>query len=382
MEKLNWIAVLLEATLLAWPAPRVLAETQAEVEGIIQKYDRNRDGLLDRDELTAYFHDQALQQFDKNKDGRIEGAEVDALLSEKAEKLSDQGDAQGRLNKQDLIRLFEKAEDEQGFIADMAKVVSLRRSFFGADADTEPAHFSWTQTRDDSSYTIDGAVSLVSLAQWQSFRLGDDWNMKIEPEPTFEAHVSTEKDAASDSLTARLPFRFILAPSDPTGKFFKSHVFCLSAVYETDSDCDTRSIRLEPLYTPNIEVLAIGQRMKLFGDRSAVSFRWRPYVGAEMGRVLDPGDANTAGDSRDFTNLVLRLYGEVWFGERFVVTADFVEHCTSQGERRTYQYGEISPILYVDKFKHLSVGMSFKDGMESQTSQDVRSLSLWAGLKF
>jgi hypothetical protein len=245
----------------------------------------------------------------------------------------------------------------------------------------DPAKLSWNVARHDSSYSFDGALS---IARNQAVLISHvplrSWKGTLQWVPTFEAHVSNVKADSPDSVAFGIPFRFIMTPLDLTSTRLKAVDFSLTPVFETDSRFAVKTFTVNPLVTIGLPMLAIGKGVKV-GSPNIV-FSWRPYVGFELGRVIDDHGDTTLQERGTITRFVAKAHADLRLGDHFKLTADGVVRQQLDGEDHTFVYGEAGPVLYLDPDQHLSLGATLKTGKRTPTFKDEHAVNVWLGLQF
>jgi hypothetical protein len=275
--------------------------------------DTNHDGVISREEWNAW----------KKKTSQAESVEKKAPVETQAS--SDEDRRVG------VIKWIERNfEIRQSFFGSGSPWPASTSSEFSAlsgsiasTASSDPARVSWTKPSNGSAfYQVDAAVLwrpsfLSSGTEWFGNPVG--WFV----EPTFEAHVSSEPGSAQNQLSYRSPITLeyfpggkeILAGMDnpnavPPKRFITVDTFIISPMYQTDQDNKTRLIEGELFYTPTIPALAIGIRQPVFG-LSKVQFRWRPYIGFELGDYLSENNSTGAASESNISRFVFRAAGDL-----------------------------------------------------------------------
>ncbi len=283
-----------------------------------------------------------------------------------------------------------------GLIDWLKKYIVVRNSFFDSadsygfvdEPPSDPARFSWTKPSDgDSFYQVDAAVL------WNFWDKDAGWGTNLvhyRLQPSFEAHFSGEPDATQNQLTYRLPFELTLIPKghaavtalEQTGQvpetpWFLAHTFIVSPTYQSDQDNDVRTFHAEMLYTPTMPRLALGVQRGDF-----VKFRWRPFIGAEIGAFDDDNLLDEVTVEQDYQRFVARVLAELWFGDHFALTANYVHRTELSGAQHSFDYGEISAQYQLDDTGYFLTGATWKVGKDAPLFQNVNSISAWVGVKF
>lgn len=305
--------------------------------------------------------------------------------AKEAAKIADQsGDQNSLVDAGGLKALLKSKGDSETFLDALQKVIRFKKSFLSAASEAQPANFSLTKSEGTTTYSVDAALGLQPFQLYQ--RRFAESQLVVETAPSVEGHVSSDPNAQQNSISGRIPFDFIYGLVAPyvTNSWLPSQVFTVAPVYETDKDWRTKTISLQPLYTPNIPKLGIGVPLVLIGQRSdpLMSFRWRPYVGLDFGRVLDSGGNAQLRDTSDYSRLYSQLHGELWIGKQFELAADLYDRLRLNGNHKNFTFVEVSPTYYLDTQRRFSVGLTYKDGRSTPSFNHIHSLNLWVGLKF
>jgi hypothetical protein len=270
--------------------------------------------------------------------------------------------------------------DKSSLLDDIGNYFLFRKSFLTSDDASEPAKFSWTKSKGESSfYELDFALGLNPqgfpfLHNGYSTR---DWDVNWKIQPTFEAHTSTKTKAEQDSLSGRLPVSLYFQPNREDA-FISQHKVAISMVYETDRHQETATFGGDLYYTPTIPALAAGIEQSS-GD---LTFRWRPFVGVEGGHILENDNGALDPSKSEFFRFVFKLHADLWIGKQFVLAADYSMRTELIGRNETHPYVEVSPTLFLDKDRHFSVGLSYKRGKTTPDFSDINSINAWVGLLF
>jgi hypothetical protein len=296
-----------------------------------------------------------------------------------------------------------KEKKELGLIGWLERDFQLRQSFFTPKESVNPAKFSWSKAKGESSfYHLDAAVLWRPAFLSDGEELGNgvlSWFIQ----PSFEAHISNQKGAAQDQLTFRVPFTLNYVPGGASvikgmdtpgavpdkGHFITVHTFLVSPTYQTDRHNDTRSLTAEIFYTPTIPDLAIGVRQPLFGTES-VQLLWRPYIGLELGDYLERDATTSMAVERQVSRFVGRAEADLQFGRRFALVGSYVSRTELNGECRSFHYGEISAVLVLDttlpedesKQPHFTTGVTYKRGKDAPKFKQADVLTAWVGVRF
>jgi len=289
-----------------------------------------------------------------------------------------------------------KQDSDTSFFDSIAKHVSIRNSFLEDSEQAKPATFSWTKAKGNVSYySVDAAVQLNVPSFFPSNSFFGEHHLQIQP--LFEAHVSSDTNNAQDSLSARLPISMTFLKND-TG-FVKRWYLTVSPVYEFDRLNDNETIGGDLFVTPNIPRIGIGKWWPGPDvntlENPTVAFHWRPYVGFEGGHVLKSQAGTILSEENEYARFAAKLHGQIdliyprtnakgnkEIGTRFALTADYFFRQELTGSQHDFNFVEVSPILYLDRDQHVSVGLSYKNGKTTPKFSKVDELNLWVGIKF
>jgi Ca2+-binding EF-hand superfamily protein len=386
-KRFQWTIVLPALSLMAFCAPAQSPMAEAEVQRILQLYDKNHDGKLDAAELSDYIlkEKSPYKALKPDGSGKVNFDDIKKQAVNDANKIEDRyGDVNSSLDQQGIKTALLPKEDSKGFFDVIGNVVRFRKSFLSAATEAQPANFSWTKTPTNTSFSVDAALGLQPIQLYET-TIGKH-ELVLEIAPSVEGHVSSDPKASQNSISARIPFDFRegLTANYVKDAWLPSQYFTVTPVYETDKSWKTKTISLQPLYTPNIPKLGIGSFLPLVGARTnaLVYLRWRPYVGFDIGRVLDSGGNASLRAKADYWRFYSQAHGELWITDQFLLAADIYDRLLLNGNGKNYVYAEISPTLYVDTNQRFSVGITYKNGKTTPAFNEVHSLNLWAGIKF
>lgn len=364
---------------------------------VIKKYDLNHDGVLDQSELAAYLSNQN-RKYDLNGDGTVTPEEITKYYDpqKRAAKLIKERNLGQPLDAaalQDEMKL--DPPEDKSLLTQMSEYVQLQKSFLTSDDKAkDPARLSWTWSRHDSSYGFDGALSLSKKVGEMPFLgspslFGVEYNMTPVIQPTVEAHVANVNADSPDSVAFGMPIRLLASSSESNTNrpWLTGFQLALVPVFETDSRFDVKTFTVNPIFSPTIvppdsssfSWLATGIDRELFWG---VTYRWRPFFGAELGRVIDDGGVAGLQETKTITRLLGRVYGELQITEQFLISGEFVARQQLDSEGHTFLYGEISPQITLDPKKHVAVGATLKSGKRPPKFVDEHAANLWVGLKF
>lgn len=267
----------------------------------------------------------------------------------------------------------------------------------------EPAKFSWTHARGESSYySIDAAVLFTPAWldwHWDKVETGENdelqgWVVGGRIRPAFEAHVSTQEGANRNQLTysALIQGRYKWFPGGHDNvrtealnperlPFLSAHYFELSPVYVTDRVASVRTWGMDLRYEPSIPFLNLNHdaARRLFGlpwlegsMKGSVGFAFRKY---ERGSPMATADA-------DYGELVAAYEGEVVLFRRLTLRAKYGAASDLWGDMKSHDLFEGSAEVLLDERNHFTVGVSYIYGEEEPTFAKVDSITAWVGVKF
>jgi hypothetical protein len=144
----------------------------------------------------------------------------------------------------------------------------------------------------------------LSAYRWGDFEL-------VDFRPSIEAHLSTGKVKGEQSVSARAGLGSQYLFDSPFSLYFETNL-----LYETDQKFKDQRIGPELNVVPVLPVIGMGRTIGLIpdGEESAVTWRWRPSIGAALGVPIRQSDP-TADDSA-----IERIYAKL----RIDVGLDFV----------------------------------------------------------
>ena len=353
--------------------------------------DVNHDGVISREEWNAW----------KKKTSPVEPVE---------KKVPETAQSNVREEKRfDLVKWIEQNfEIRESFFGprspsppNTASEFSALSGSIASIASSDPARLSWTKPSNGSAfYQVDAAVL------WRPDFLSSGTQLAGHPiawfvEPSFEAHVSSEPGSAQNQLSYRSPLTLeyfpggneVIAGMDnpnavPARHFVTVHTFIISPTYQSDQDNNTRLFEGEIFYTPTIPSLAAGIRQPLFG-LTKVQFRWRPYIGFELGDYLDENGSTGATSKSAISRFVFRSAAELSLADRFSVTGSYVSRVELNEGGTSFNYGEVSGLMFLDPTlptngepPHFSIGITYKRGNDAPDFANVNSVNAWLGIQF
>lgn len=388
--------------------PGGVGMTKAEVEAYLKKYDPK-------------YSDPRFQEFAKtHKDYATFLAKA---LSDDADKLlQNRGIASGSkrvLTKKEFVSVATatasglKKAPSPDYLSNLTNKfltdsnLSITKSTTVQGDEKRPAQFSWAYDKTGSSFTVDGAITYKwgTLGQFGNTGFGAWVN------PSVEAHTSTQaiSKRQQDSLSAKVPVELTLTPASlsENDAWFVGHTFLITPDYERDRKKDVQTFGINVLYSPTLaRPIKTGEPITFAEFVQALhlgestldypQFIWRPYVGFESGYLNASSSASTSGSSaltaygndRDYSRFVVTLHGDLYLTPSFDIATDFYHRTFLTGSGRSFDYVELSPILYLDgspgdpTTQHFSIGMTLKNGKTTPQFKDVNTISAWLGIKF
>ncbi len=231
----------------------------------------------------------------------------------------------------------------------------LRLQRAAGPADLEiAADFSFfknLETGDDTVFNADFFLG------WDLITLDVDDKGEWRFELSAEGHLSSETDDRQDAWIFRggVIRERVMSTEGSLRGFYTS----LAIKDETDQDFDTHRLSGEFLFTPTYEALAIGRyRPFLFLPESWMIWRWRPYVIADAGSVIngDGGiqDTNVRLDFRTAVDVELPGIASFLGFSNVILTADNHIHYLPE-ENETYHYLNASANLMFSE----NIGLNF-----------------------
>ena len=288
-----------------------------------------------------------------------------------------------------------------GFLTDSN--LSITKSTTIQGDEKRPAQFSWTHSKTGSFFTIDAAITY----KWWVLGEAGNTGFGAFVNPSVEAHTSSQaiSKRQQDSLSAKVPIELDFTPASlSSDAWFIGHTFLISPDYERDRKKDVQTFGMNVLYSPTLarpiktgEPITFSEFVQAFhlgeSNRDYPLFRWRPYIGFENGYLNAPkgesiGALQAYGNERDYSRFVITLHGDLYITPSFDIAADFSHRTFLTGGENSFDYVELSPILYLDgspddpTSQHFSIGMTLKNGKTTPQFKNVNSISAWLGIKF
>lgn len=338
------------------------------------------------DEFLAWRKQQnskAFDKLDKNKDGVISREEYWAPEKEKADDVIGEEMSEGETPMQasDFADYYKTTDPV--YAKEVNKTwrernpaldqLSIRQTLLqdgkGGLSVNTPARlgFTWDNVSNDSFYTLDGAISY-------NFEIVDD---RFYISPTVEAHISNQAINERDSVTYALPATW---NSKLYGDhWIKRHYLKGIGSFNTDRENLTETIDASLLYTADIPQLAIGATA---GKYSYPVFVMRPWIGLDYGSVRQDGGVQELAAESEYLRLRGDLEATLWLADHFSLAGRYVHYTFLNGLERSFNYAELSAILYLDNAKAFSMGATYRLGEFAPQFNDVDSFNIWMGIKF
>jgi len=276
--------------------------------------------------------------------------------------------------------------------------------FRSAEKDGRPASFSWSRKRGgEETYQTNSAVHLTFLPS--HFNLLDKAAVYSSFTATLEASLSSAKKSRnSNSLKWTAGLQNIIhgkngkewsvedlelmcqhcVDPDEFGTPGQNFLFDVNAVYELNPSTDLATAGGEILGSLNYFDLGVGRYLnyKAF-DRNLLSFRWRPYIGAEGGGRVNNGEAENKKEDSHYARLVGRVRADLKLGllsERFSVSGDYKYWYRMTTSSHSRELSTISLNYRVSK--NISLGLSYVNGRKPPSFGREKSLNLELGVLF
>ncbi len=244
--------------------------------------------------------------------------------------------------------------------------------------------------------SVDGAVS-YKFSPPELLNLSSTNLSVTSINPAFEIHESTALKNQQDSISAKMPV--VLAWNFPQKSPLETAIFYLSPTYETDKSKSTETYGIDILFSPIVSTQIMGFPIQtgqfipigaIFKSIKAEypGVRLMPYLGFENGYASFPGGRSVYDNQRDFSRFAARLKTDIFLSPRLDIAIDYYHRTFLTGNDDSFDFVDISPILYLDgdpenpETEHFSLGMTFKDGKTTPQFKNVKTISAWIGVKF
>lgn len=281
-------------------------------------------------------------------------------------------------------------------------------------SDPGPAQFNWSKAANANSiFTLDAAISYnfaLSDLFPQEYNTESPYLLDLFLVPSFEDHTSSNPKNQQDSLTAKLSLQVWLDPNynylkyDSSKSWFATQILSISPIYQRNRQTKLEAYGGEIFYTPipRLPGIAYFQTLAFWKDRTGPppkssterenryypGLLLLPSIGIETGYYDNQSTPLLPGSDKDYTRIAAKLHLDLYLWPQFNIATDYVHRTFLTGDDKSFDYVEISPILYLDPTKdnpadqHFAIGMSFKCGKTSPQFQNVKSISAWFGVKF
>lgn len=186
---------------------------------------------------------------------------------------------------------------EQTFFERLSNAGFVLQRTAGNPGEADPAEFSFLRDFESgvTTYTADFFLSFSPnrvrnpetgrLVHPSYHPFGPKTDLKLEV--SAEAKLSSEADAtATDALRFRLTGTL---DTSSIGGFFDSTYTTFSLKSESDQNFETSRLSAELWFTPTKSSFAIGRYQPQPADRYPILFRWRPYIGVDLGGTVSSG---------------------------------------------------------------------------------------------
>lgn len=248
----------------------------------------------------------------------------------------------------------------------------LKKSSTSVADEKLPAQFGWTAAKHARpTYTVDAALS-YSVA-------GAGSDVAWEVDPTAEAHTSSAAAASQNTISAKIPVWLVA----------DTHYLSIGPDWERDMKLNTETLGGQLLYTTNASFLHAG--IVLPPDATDFpTFLWRPYVGWEAGHAYETGGSAVFARNNTYDRLLGKVHAELWFTPSLELAADYYHRSELTASGRNYDYVEVSPLVLLGKTtegakgakSQFSLGLTYKNGRTAPTFTPIDSLNAWFGVQF
>jgi hypothetical protein len=215
---------------------------------------------------------------------------------------------------------------------------------------------------------------------WQGKKLMEIGRAVLAPQLSLDGSIATDRSEAEDAV--RFGSAFILdIPIGPTTLRPVGIYASLGFKYETDRDLDTQKGLFSSVVTPTV----FGVIGTPLGTPGSVQFRWRPFLGIDVGHTFKNGD------SEEESGTVLRLMPRV----RAEVFLDFVAYALNLPQVTLYTdntffylplqdktHNFLVAGLEFDVTENLSVVFTYKKGENSPKFEHTHTIGGSIGIKF
>lgn len=257
--------------------------------------------------------------------------------------------------------------------------IQVRQSALDEQSIGKPAKLSYasrdlndeSQSNNPRSQWNINAALIISAQQDKT--LG---NLHLTPMAAYEVSVDSAKPQ-KDRITHRLGV--LGSYTTPGSDLLASHYLQVTFDFATERTYAARILGGTAEYSPTIFPLAIGR----FTDpEQPVKFRWRPYVGLEVGHVANAGPL-TALDP-NFTNLFFRVTPELVIVDRVKLSPTLSWWRQLIGGQGGFAYYEWSGRVVLSESEgkeRASIDVSYNRGRQSPTFRQTGVLKISLAVK-
>jgi hypothetical protein len=295
--------------------------------------------------------------------------------------------------------------------------LSMRRAFSKKESPNfaDPAAFSFLHPASSSSDDIYSIDATLEYSGREKQVLG----FRFEPVASIEAHVSNDPKASEDAIRLRggiqKDFDFgnkesqsaDLSEEKLNDVLLQGLYLTVPVKYETNSQYDTQKLTIDPMISPNMPLIGIGELRPLFQpgpaneqerrertrpeNRHGAWLVWRPYAGLEIGKTLDQPDPTK--DNPEIFRVMGRVEGRVVFYDishalsinQFAVFADdTVRYLPGNFDDETGEdfHNFLRAGIDFGVTENFSVLITYKVGEDSPNFNKVESIGIELGIKF
>jgi hypothetical protein len=393
---LLWIAVFHPTLSSAQTREEILARPLA----VMQHPDINQDhntATMTAAELVAWsrkVNKAAFDKLDTNGDDLISrdeywAAEEEKLRDRLNEESPTEEEEDTKLEDFKVVMNVPKFKDyyattDKEYVQELAKTwrdqypglkpLSIRQTLLQDGKDkmsvNSPARFSLNRDNltSEDYYTLDGAIS------YEIPLMAD----RLALSPTVEAHISNQSTNERDSVTYALPLTWF-SRFDMDARWVKRHYLKGVGSFNTDRQQDTETVDASLLYTVDIPRLGMGATL---GKDNYPIFMMRPWIGLDYGSVNKTGGVPDLAAESSYLRLRADLEATLWLADNFSLNGRYVHYTFLNGLERSYNFAEISAVLYLDNAQIFSLGASYRRGESAPKFNDVDNATVWMGIKF
>ncbi len=145
------------------------------------------------------------------------------------------------------------------------------------------------------------------------------------------------------------------------------------------------------LWSPDWKIPGWGQHISLHDLNPAFPEGWlfyfRPFAGIESiwiekGFAKFLADAKLPSAKEDFGFLHAGMSTQISFQDRIAVTASYNYRAELYGKPGTHGFFQLTGLVFLDRDKHLSAGVTYTRGEDSPTFTDLNKVEAWLGVEF